>query len=269
MGEPIKLDGRLGALAVRVLPHPEPTWLAVVTHGYGEHGGRFLHVARELAAHGASVVLPDHYGHGLSDGERVRVEDCDDLVAGLHLVIEWAAERNPGLPLVLVGHSMGGLVATRYVQQYPGRLDALALSGPVVGGNPAFTALADMDPMPDVPLDPAALSRDPEVGRAYTADPLVWHGPFKRETLRAMIAASDAARSGPGFGALPTLWQHGETDTLAPLDATRPVLYALRGEDFEEHVYPGAAHEVFNETNKDEVLADLTAFLGRVLPARA
>ena len=94
------------------------------------------------------------------------------------------------------------------------------ISAPVIGGNPDIEALLGMDPIPDVPIPPEALSRDPEVGRAYAADPLVYHGPFKRATLEALFGAVRDVAAGPSFGALPTLWIHGEHDGLAPLAPT-------------------------------------------------
>ena len=143
----------------------------------------------------------------------------------------------------------------------PAGLDALVISAPVIGGNPEIEALLGMDPIPEVPIPPEALSRDPEVGRAYAEDPLVYHGPFKRATLESMFGAVRDVNEGPSLGALPTLWIHGEHDGLAPLEATREAVGRIRGDRLEEHVYPGAMHEVLNETNKDEVLADVEAFL--------
>ena len=96
------------------------------------------------------------------------------------------------------------------------------LSGPVIGRNPEFEALLEMDPMPEVPIDPAVLSRDPAVGEAYLADPLVYNGPFKAQTLRALFAAVEALAQAPGLGSLPVLWIHGEEDALAPHAATKP-----------------------------------------------
>lgn len=118
-----------------------------------------------------------------------------------------------------------------------------------------------MDPIPEVPIDPDVLSRDPAVGRAYADDPLVHHGPFRRETLLGLGAAVEAVAAGGTFGPLPTLWIHGAEDQLVPLDATRPAIEAVRGERFAEIIYPGARHEVLNETNRDEVLDDVVAFL--------
>jgi alpha-beta hydrolase superfamily lysophospholipase len=139
------------------------------------------------------------------------------------------------------------------------------LSGPVLGRWDAASGLLALDEIPDTPIDPDTLSRDPAVGKAYADDPLVWHGRFQRRTLEAIVACLDRIRSHGPLGALPTLWVHGEDDQLVPIDATREGIDALRGVVFEEKTYPEARHEVFNETNKDEVLADVTGFIDRSL----
>jgi alpha-beta hydrolase superfamily lysophospholipase len=265
-----ELDGTRGKIHVHRWDNPDAGYVALLAHGYGEHAGRYDHVARRLVADGAAVYAPDHHGHGHSDGERALLEDLDLAIDDLHLVAERAAAEHPGLPTVLVGHSMGGLIAARYGQRFGAELTALVLSGPAVGGNPDIEALADMDPIPEVPIDPQILSRDPAVQQAYAEDPLVYHGPFKRETLKALIAAIATVAEGGTLGALPTLWVHGEEDQLVPLVHTRPAIERIRGEHFEEHIYPEARHEVFNETNGAEVLDDVVAFVDRALaPAAA
>jgi alpha-beta hydrolase superfamily lysophospholipase/acyl dehydratase len=259
------LDCPGGRIAVRRWNVAEPRCVAVVVHGYAEHSGRYAHVAEHLAANGAAVYAPDHRGHGLSAGERALIADLDDLVADLGAVIARARAEHPGLPLVVVGHSMGGMIATRYAQLHPGALAALVLSGPPVGGNPALEALLALDPIPEVPIDPGVLSRDPAVGREYAEDPLVWHGPFKRLTLEALFAAVSAIAEGPALIGLPTLWVHGELDQLAPLDCTERAVQRISGDTVERRVYPGAQHEVFNETNREEVLDEVTEFLEATL----
>ena len=122
-----------------------------------------------------------------------------------------------------------------------------------------------LDEMPDDPLPPEVLSRDPAVCEAYAADPLVWHGPFKRPTVVAMAAMIAAIDADASVGALPLMWVHGEEDQLVPMEGTRVGIEKLRGDSFRQHTYPGARHEVFNETNSDEVLADVTAFVDAVL----
>jgi alpha-beta hydrolase superfamily lysophospholipase len=263
----LEIDGTRGRVVVRRRdPEGAPRRVVLLAHGYGEHSGRYAHVLDHLAAGGAVVYAPDHLGHGRSEGERVLVDDVEDMVADLDQVRRTARDEHPDLPIVLLGHSMGGLLATRYAQRYPGVLAGLVITGPVIGGSPGLFGLLEYDPIPDVPIDPAILSRDPAVGEAYEQDPLVWHGPFKRATLEAFVASVDTIAAGPGFGELPVLWVHGEDDQLVPLDATRPVIEKLRGSDLTTRIDPGARHEVLNETHRDEVLADVSAFLDRVAP---
>ena len=109
------------------------------------------------------------------------------------------------------------------------------------------------------------MSRDPAVGAAYVDDPLVWHGKFRRTTLEALTRCVETISGGGDLGDLPTLWVHGEDDQLVPIDGTRTGIERLRGSRLSERVYPAARHEVFNETNRDEVLHDVTRFVDEAL----
>ncbi|GAA3209624.1 alpha/beta hydrolase [Streptomyces sp. XM83C] len=264
------LDGTRGTLFVREWPHPRPRCLALLVHGYGEHSGRYGEVARVLTGHGASVWAPDHAGHGRSAGERVLIEDFEDVVTDVESVAARARAAHPGLPLVVLGHSMGGLIAARHAQRYRGTLAALVLSGPVIGAwrTPGrLLAAADATgAVPAVPVSPAALSRDPAVGAAYAADPLVWHGPMKRPTLEAFVRTLETVDKGGDLGGLPLLWLHGDDDRLVPLPGSRTGVERLGGGAHTERIFPGARHEVFHETCKEEAFAELTGFLDRVLP---
>ncbi len=255
------IDGSRGKLFVRRWDAGEPTRIVLLVHGFGEHGGRYQHVAERLVADGAVVYAPDHFGHGRSEGEKGVVDDVELLADDAGRVLELARDEHPGLPWAMLGHSLGGVVATRFVQRDPRGMAALVLSGPVIGGNPAFEGLLAMEEIPDIPIDPAVLSRDPKVGEAYAADPLIYHGPLVRATLEGIFAAVQAIAAGPGLGTLPTLWIHGEEDALAPLDATRGAIEHIRGTRLESHVYPEARHEILNEINRDQVLDVVTRFL--------
>ncbi|WP_190033844.1 alpha/beta hydrolase [Streptomyces fructofermentans] len=262
------LTGTRCSVTAREWPLDRPRYVALLAHGHGEHIGRYAYVADVLRGHGAAVFGPDHMGHGRSAGERVLIEDVEDVVTDLRAVDALARAAHPGAPVVLVGHSMGGLVAARFAQRYGDSLAGLVLSAPVVGGPEPLRRLLALDPLPDVPIDPSALSRDPSVGRDYARDPLVWHGPFKRPTLEAFTHALETVAGHGDVGALPLLWMHGDDDRVVPLSATRAGIEDLRGTEWTERLYAGARHELFNETNKDAVLGDVTAFVDRVLPAR-
>jgi alpha-beta hydrolase superfamily lysophospholipase len=257
-------EGRQSEIALYVWPNADARRIVILAHGYGEHLGRYQHVAELLVERGAVVAGPDHVGHGRSGGERVVVGDFDLVVDDLNEVVARMRQRHPGLPVVLVGHSMGGLIATRYAQRHGDRLAGLVLSGPVLGSWTAATAMLGLDEIPDDPLDVSTLSRDPSVGEAYAADELVWHGPFKRPMLQSLVDGLATINAGPKLGPLPTLWVHGGDDQLVPLAETREGIELLGFTDLEEVVYPGARHEVFNETNRDEVLAKVAAFVDRV-----
>ena len=127
------LDGRHGQVVVQEWPNEGASWLALLAHGYGEHIGRYTHVAAALQAAGAVVVGPDHEGHGRSAGQRAVITDFEDVVDDLHAVAQRTAARYAGLPQVVIGHSMGGLIAVRYAQRYGSELAALVLSGPMFG----------------------------------------------------------------------------------------------------------------------------------------
>jgi alpha-beta hydrolase superfamily lysophospholipase len=237
----------------------------VLVHGYGEHIGRYDHVAEALIANGAAVFGLDHIGHGKSDGDRAIVTDFDDVVADVDTLVETAVEEHPGLPVVMIGHSMGGLITSRYAQTHGDRLAALVLSGPAIGRMELIEQLLQLDEIPDVPLDPEVLSRDDAVGAAYAADPLVWHGPFQRPMLEAMSRANGQVDAAGSIGDLPLLWVHGADDQLVPIDGSRAGVETIKGSNARAIDYPGARHEIFNETNKDDVLADVTGFISEVL----
>jgi alpha-beta hydrolase superfamily lysophospholipase len=243
--------GTRGDVSVRTWSREDPDRLVVLVHGYGEHVDRYDHVARTLLDRGATVVAPDHIGHGRSAGERALVEDFEAVVDDLRAVVQ---DARGDLPVVMVGHSMGGLIAIRYTQRHRKDLAGLVLSGPAVGLAPVFEGWLAAPELPADPIDVATLSRDPEIGEAYAADPLVYHGGWKRPTLEAFVAADAAIEAGGDFGDLPTYYVHGDADELVPMAVARPFVERLAGSDFTERIVPGARHEVFNETDRDETI---------------
>ena len=251
----------VGRVRVRRWPVEDPARLVVLVHGYGEHIGRYEHVARALTERGSAVVGPDHVGHGRSEGEPALVEDFEAIVDDLRKVVQQARGE---LPVVMVGHSMGGLIATRYAQRHREELAGLVLSGPAIGLGPVIEGWLAAPEPPSDPIDVAVLSRDPAVGEAYAADPLVWHGGWKRPTLEAFVAADEAIAAGPGFGDLPLLYVHGAEDQLVPAVLARPFVERLAGPDSDLRLIDGARHEVFNELGQEETIALVADFAERV-----
>jgi alpha-beta hydrolase superfamily lysophospholipase len=254
----------IGRVYVRRWHAEKPTRLVVLVHGYGEHIGRYEHVAESLVARGSTVVGPDHIGHGRSDGERALIPSFEPIVDDLRAVVH---ETRGELPPVMIGHSMGGLVAIRYAQRYREDLVGLVLSAPAVGLGPVLEEWLAAPQPPSDPIDVATLSRDPTVGEAYAADPLVWHGGWKRATLQALVAAENNIAEGPRLTSLPLLYIHGQDDTLVPLDRARPVVERVFGPDREMYVIAEARHEVFNERDKAQTIAIVADFVERVTAA--
>lgn len=264
----ITIDGESGSLVGIAWTMAQPRWVAVLVHGYGEHVGRYSWVAQQLTIAGASVYGADHVGHGRSHGQRAVIRDVEPVVSDVGRVVDLAAAENPGLPVVLIGHSMGGLIAARAAQRFGDRFAAVVLTGPVLGRWDVVEDLLSLPEIPPTPIDPATLSRDPAVGEAYAADPLVWHGDFQRPTLAALHQGMERVTINGTVGAVPLLHLHGGDDQLVPVGPSQKGLERIRGGRTEATVYPGARHEILNETNRDEVMADILAFVGRYVPVR-
>ncbi len=263
------LDGHAGTIAARRWDSPDPRYIVLLVHGYGEHIGRYEHVAQRLVADGAVVYGVDHLGHGRSEGERVLITDFEKLVDDLRLLHKRAAKEHSGLPVVLIGHEIGGTIATRYAQRYGKKLACVVLSAPAIGEWATVDTMLASDEAAAAPIDPAVLSRDPAVGKAYAEDPLVWHGPFKRPTLEALRRFLATINSGPPLDDIPVMWLHGSEDRLVPYEGTAMGWSHVADAGCEASAYPGARHEIFNETNRYEVLSDVVAFVGRhAHPAR-
>jgi acylglycerol lipase len=267
-------DGRFageGGVEIRYrswLPAGEPRAAVVISHGGGEHSGRYEHVAAALTAAGYAVWALDHRGHGRSGGERVRFDSVDPLAADLRRMIAIAAEEVPARRPFLLAHSMGSLVALHYACEHQDELSGLILSG----------ALASVDQKPPIRLavraaaaiapgigvfkvDPETVSRDPEVIRAYDSDPLNFHGSFPAASVFAL------QRVGEGFPerlpklTLPLLIMHGGADRLTPPSGSHLVNELAASDDKTLRIYNGLRHEILNEPERDEIIGEIVAWL--------
>jgi acylglycerol lipase len=232
-------------------------------HGINEHSGRYGAVGEALAAGGIDVLAIDLRGHGGSGGRRGDIGSFDDFLDDVEDLL--AERRQLGVPVVLFGHSLGGLICTVYAESDRPQPDLLVLSAPallatVPGALRAAAGLlgrlAPTLAMPNT-IRPELLSRDPEVGRRYLDDPLrVRRNSTRlgREIFTTMVRAT----AGLGRIRVPTRVIHGSADRLVPPEASA----GFEGRpDTTRVLYDGLRHECHNEPEGPEVLADLVTWI--------
>lgn len=250
-------------------PDGEPTGVVVLVHGLGEHAGRFDHVAGALAGAGLAVLAADQRGHGQSPGRRGHAEWAQ-LLDDLGRVVTRARAEWPELPVLLYGHSLGGALVVRYAQLHPAAVTAVVASAPAF--RPAFeppawklaAARLLRRAWPSMTmhneLDLEALCRDPEVVRAYEADPLT-HDRISVALALGVLEAGEAALRDAGSLDTPVLIVHGDADRLTSFEASRSFAAMSKG-GVELLPVAGGYHEPHNDPGHEAVLRQLAHWLG-------
>lgn len=291
----------------RWLPDDPPRAILLIAHGMAEHAGRYERLARALTERGYAVYAPDHRGHGLTAhtvselGFFAEEHGFDTVVGDLRTLTERARQDLPDLPVVLLGHSMGSFLVQGYLLQHHD-LAGAAMTGSTlnVGLLPKIgRRIARFERMRVGPRRPSWLltrlsfgtyarkiakrrtdydwlSRDPDEVDAYIEDPLCGFPATTQlwiDLLDAFPRLADPSNVAKIPAELPLWIASGAEDPVH--DGGRGFhalvsLYQARGfEDLTTQLYPEARHELFNETNRDEVTADLLAWLDRVTRAHA
>lgn len=247
-------------LASAALPRAQ----VLLVHGLGEHAGRYAALAQKLNSWGYAVRAYDQQGHGLSTGARGGITHDDALLGDLADVMAQTREHMPaGLPLILLGHSLGGLVAARFVSLHPQAVDALVLSSPAL--DPGLNALQKVllatlpRLLPDLRvnngLDANCLSHDAAVIAAYRADPLV-HSKISARLARFIARAGPATVAAASTWAVPTLLLFAGADRLVNPAGSRAfaagagaaAAQAVSAGTVTAQEFPGLFHELFNES---------------------
>lgn len=248
----------------------------VLVHGLGEHVGRYDAFATRMVRAGYAVHGYDQRGHGYAQGPRVQVRRFEDLIGDLAQFVASVRAWHPEVPLVLFGHSMGGVVALRALQTDAVRADLLVLSSPTlrVGTDvPAWVrgALARLaEPFPSLPtvrIDVGALSRDPAEVEAYRQDPAVFHGAIKARIATQMAKHGALAIEEAERVRVPLLIVHGKDDRLSLPGASGELQRPLNGRDATLLLYDQGPHELFHDPLRDRVTEDVLAWLDARLPA--
>jgi len=252
------------------LPDGDVRAVLLVAHGYGEHGGRYGNLVEHFVPAGYAIYALDHRGHGRSEGLRGHVDRFAEYVADLHALRVRIEAEQRGKPLFLLGHSMGGLIAVRYLVSHASGLAGAILSSPAFGihNEPSrllewiARLLSRLAPRTSFQgnVEPQNLSRDQTVGLAYAADPLV-HSRASARFFTEFRWAMRNALERAGEIHLPLLILQAGEDRLVRAPATEAFAAAVGSESKQLIVYPGLYHEIFNETEKERVFADLDRWL--------
>jgi acylglycerol lipase len=247
---------------------PEANAQILLVHGLAEHGGRYRVFEEFFADHGIGFSVMDLRGHGQSEGRRVWVPAFESYLADLDLFLRHV--RSNSQPVFLVGHSLGGLIAIRYAETRRAALRGLIASGAALRAAIAppraltwllrqINRLSSAAPVPGL-VKAGQLSRDPAVVRRYEADPLV-PGYVTTGLGLAILEAGRLALAQVDKIEVPTLILHGGDDSVVDPNGSEELLSRLHVADRELKIYPGLFHEVFNEPERGDVLADVLAWI--------
>lgn len=255
-------------------PDGDPQGAVMLIHGLGEHSSRYVHVASRLNAAGYAVHALDLRGHGRSEGKRVFVKSYDEFMADLIQFRAHVEAQHPGVPLVLLGHSMGGNLAVGHVLDHQDGVAGLALSGAALAVSDAlspaqikiFKLIAKVAPgVRPEGLDATAISRDQAVVDAYRADPLVFTGKMTAGIGAALINAMERFPARYPTLRLPILVMHGTDDKLTDIAGSKALEAGAVNASVTAHYYDGLYHEIFNEPEQAQVLDDLVNWMDGVV----
>ena len=253
------------------LPEGHVKAVLLVVHGLAEHCGRYMNLVNRFVPLGYGVYGFDLPGHGKSHGKRVYVNRFEDYTQTLGIFLNRVRSWQKEAPLFLVGHSMGSLVSAVFLANHPKGLSGAVLSGSgavkvpdsissvTIFAGRVFSVL--MPKIGLIGLDVNGVSRDPSVVKAYVEDPLVYTGKttarLAAEILKAMKRIPEEATR----ITLPVMLLQGGADRLVDLAGARMLFDAVHSPDKTLKIYEGLYHEIFNEPEHDQVLADVEGWL--------
>lgn len=251
-----------------------PRATCLLVHGLAEHSGRYSHLAQQLAERRFSVWMLDNRGHGRSEGKRGDCRGVDQLAEDLHRLAEEAGREEPRLPRLMVGHSLGGLIALTYAVRHPREIRAVAVSSPALRlAHPTdpvtvFVVTNVAKVWPTAPfrsgVNPRMLSHDPTVVERYIRDPLVHHV----LTAQCAVALRDAMRDSLRLAAqlkIPCLVLQAGADEVCEPAAAEEFAKGVSDGLVTFRRYDGFYHEIFNEVERRRPIEDLCQWLDGAL----
>jgi acylglycerol lipase len=250
----------------------------IIVHGLAEHSGRYLNLVNKLVPFGYGVHGFDFGGHGRSDGMRGYIRHFQDFVDTLGTYAQMVADQPDRTPLFLAGHSMGSLIALRFLLERQQDFAGAVLSGPLIRPKekvPAiFEALVGIlsvifPRMRVHGLDARYVSRDPQVVKAYIEDPLVFNGKITSRLGSELANTMAMVAAKAGEISLPLFFVQGSADKLVDPQATQEFFDQAQSADKTIAMYNGLYHEVFNEPEKNEVLQAVKEWMDAHVPAES
>ena len=270
------LDGK-GDLRffLRHWPAEQPRASLVICHGVNSHGGQYLRAADAFTAHGYAVTAPDLRGRGRSEGERFYTESVDDYVSDLSQAIEWARDKNPELPLYLLGHSAGGVTAVSYALDFQDRLDGLiceSFAFRVFAPDIALGLLKGASHIAPhlhvLKLRMEDFSRDPEWVAQLLADPLTRDEVQPVQTVAALARAGDRFEREFDTITLPVLILHGTADKATRPDGSQQFYDQAGSSDKQLILYEDYYHDLLNDIGRERVMDDIVGWIEHRLARR-
>jgi len=253
-----------------------PRAAVAIVHGFGEHSGLYSQVAEFLTARRFSVVCVDLRGHGQSPGRRGHIDAWSDYRDDVSVMPARIREAWPGLPVFLLGNSMGGLIAADYAVHHGDQLAGLVLLAPAVGeiGVPAFLLrlsrlFSRVWPTFSMKsgIQRSRLTRDPAAIARLDADPLV-HSLGTARLGSEMLDAIARVKQEAPILRLPVLLLQGEADHVTSPDSSREFFANLGAEDKTLKTYPGAYHNLVIDLVKDDVMRDIEGWITQQLTTK-
>lgn len=255
-------------------PQGKARAVVVICHGVNSHGGQYGWAAEQLVAQGFSVFAIDLRGRGQSEGERFYVEDIADYVNDVDGAVKIAKSRNPGLPVFLLGHSAGGVVSSVYTLENQSELagficESFAFQVPAPGfALAAIKGLSHIAPrLPVLKLKNEDFSRDPKAVEALNNDPLTAHEVQPALTVAALVRADERLREEFPKITLPVLIMHGTADKATVCHGSEFFFETVGSMDKTLNLYEGHYHDLLNDYGKEGVIADITGWIDKRLPA--
>ena len=251
-------------------PTARPKAAVILVHGLKDHSDRYAATAVKLVAQGYAVHAFDLRGHGRSAGPRVYVNSFSDYVADLAIFADRVRAREPGRPLFLFGHSMGGAIATLYAIGKKPDLRGLVLSGAALKPGQSVSGpliattkvLAVIWPeLPVLDLDLALFSRDPAVVAESKKDPLVFQDSAPAKTASELLGGIGRIQDSMGEVSASLLILHGGADKITDPEGSRQLKERARSSDKTLIIYDGLYHDLLHEPEKDKVFGDLVSWL--------